>query len=122
MDSPRQLMPYLLIAISCFLLLANLSFAQSESTTVDTGPEWNTGMDIESFWQAYIQSRNSKTWSQSSQYPNYEKVREGDLFMVEVEQGICLMEFFHSRWRRANDVRRWDDSFNEYSGCPYVFD
>ena len=42
--------------------------------------------------------------------------------MVELAQGPCLMEFFHSRWRRANDVRRWDESHNEFGGCPYVFD
>jgi len=32
------------------------------------------------------------------------------------------MEFIHERWRRANDVRRWDDAFNDYAGCPHVFD
>ena len=42
--------------------------------------------------------------------------------MVEVKSGLCLMEFFHTRWRRANDVRRWDDRFNEYAGCAKVFD
>lgn len=31
------------------------------------------------------------------------------------------MEFFHNRWRRANDVRRWDPLFNEHGGCPDVF-
>ena len=33
-----------------------------------------------------------------------------------------LMYFFHRRWRRANDVWRWDPSFNRYSGCATVFD
>tara|TARA_B100001063_G_scaffold218143_1_gene221279 strand:+ start:986 stop:1114 length:129 start_codon:yes stop_codon:yes gene_type:complete len=41
--------------------------------------------------------------------------------MVEVDSGICLMEFYHDRWRRANDVRRWDDKFNQYSACKDVF-
>ena len=36
---------------------------------------------------------------------------------VEVEQGPCLLEFFQSRWRRANDVRRWDEAMNEVAGC-----
>ena len=30
--------------------------------------------------------------------------------------------FFHSRWRRANDVRRWNPQFNEVLGCSVVFD
>ncbi len=42
--------------------------------------------------------------------------------IIEVESGPCLMEFFHTRWRRANDVRRWVAAFNEYGGCPDVFD
>jgi hypothetical protein len=32
------------------------------------------------------------------------------------------MALFHSRWRRANDVRRWDPKFNDYAGCPEVFE
>jgi hypothetical protein len=93
-------------------------FAQSTTPTV----EWQKGMDIGEFWQTYIDSKKGLTWEQSTQYPEYDRVREGDLFMVELEQGICLMEFFHGRWRRANDVWRWDESFNEYSACPYVFE
>jgi hypothetical protein len=32
------------------------------------------------------------------------------------------MQFHHEKWRRAQDVNRWDDKFNLYGGCPYVFD
>jgi hypothetical protein len=32
------------------------------------------------------------------------------------------MQFFHQRWRRANDVQRWNDRFNDYAGCAHVFD
>ena len=46
---------------------------------------------------------------------------DADSALVEVEQGSCLMEFFHNRWRRANDVRRWDDKMNTVAGCAYVF-
>lgn len=83
---------------------------------------WQSGMDIEQFWQKYTKSKGGLTWGQSKIYPDFTKVKEGDTFMVEVEQGICLMEFFHNRWRRANDVRRWEDSINTYGGCPFVFD
>ncbi len=75
----------------------------------------------EQFWLNYAESRGGLTWGRGRDYPRYEDVSEGDLFMVEVDSGPCLMEFFHSRWRRANDVRRWDPKFNEYGGCPDVF-
>lgn len=84
--------------------------------------EFKPGQDIEAFWSTYAESKGGLTWGKSANYPDYDKVKEGDTFLVELKQGNCLMEFFHSRWRRANDVRRWDESVNEYGGCPHVFD
>jgi hypothetical protein len=75
----------------------------------------------EQFWQNYVAQKVGRTWPSSKEYPPYAKVRERDNFLVQVDSGICLMEFFHQRWRRANDVLRWDDRFNEYSGCADVF-
>ncbi|WP_315980401.1 hypothetical protein [Aliamphritea spongicola] len=51
----------------------------------------------------------------------YDDVRELDVFMVELDSGVCLMQFYHQRWRRANDVRRWSPEFNSLAGCPDVF-
>lgn len=81
--------------------------------------DWNS---IELFWTNFAKSNGAKYWGQSNKYPNYSDVDEFDTFLVELTQGTCLMQFFHSRWRRANDVQRWHDEFNAYSGCPYVFD
>lgn len=75
----------------------------------------------EQFWYNYVAQKVGRTWPSSKEYPPYAKVRERDSFLVQVDSGICLMEFFHERWRRANDVLRWDDRFNEYSGCADVF-
>ena len=79
-------------------------------------------LSLEDFWKSYAKRNGGLTWGKSKIYPPYNDVKEFDLFLVELETGICLMEFFHERWRRANDVRRWDDAFNNYSGCPNVFD
>ncbi len=76
----------------------------------------------EAFWIGYAESKGGLTWGQGTVYPPYKEVKEFDTFMVEVDEGICLMEFFHSRWRRANDVRRWHPDFNMVGGCPWVFD
>ncbi|SHI09582.1 hypothetical protein [Ferrimonas marina] len=81
--------------------------------------QWLT---MEAFWQAYADENGGLTWGKRSDYPPYDEVKEGDTLWVELPQGPCLMEFFHARWRRANDVRRWDPSFNDYGGCPNVFD
>lgn len=80
------------------------------------------GTDIEAFWQQYAESKGGLTWGESSSYPEYDQVKEGDTILIHVAQGPCLMEFFHSRWRRANDVWRWSDTVNEYGGCPHVFE
>ncbi len=115
--------------MACVLICICISLSACAGGMNDKGQKssvneviWQTGLDTEKFWRDYAKSKGGLTWGQSSQYPEYAKVKEGDTFMVEVAQGICLMEFFHNRWRRANDVRRWDDSINEYSGCPNVFD
>lgn len=95
------------------------------SDTQETSPQsvsWTQGSDVESFWLSYAESKGGLTWGRTSEYPDYDQVKEGDTLMVELKQGPCLMEFFHGRWRRANDVRRWDDSINSFGGCPHVFD
>lgn len=74
------------------------------------------------FWLAYAQRRGGLTWGRGATYPPYRDVQEGDTFLVETHLGPCLMEFFHKRWRRANDVKRWNDRFNEHAGCSVVFD
>lgn len=87
---------------------------------------WNADQQrwqsIETFWLHYADSRGGLSWGRAANYPPYEKVKELDTLLVELDQGVCLMEFFHQRWRRANDVRRWDDAINEYGACPFVFD
>jgi len=90
----------------------------------DSNPalSWQPGSDIETFWHQYVDSKGGLTWGTSKTYPEYQQVKEGDTILIVLDQGPCLMEFFHSRWRRANDVRRWDESINAYGGCPYVFD
>ncbi|MEM7082838.1 MAG: hypothetical protein AAF465_08890 [Pseudomonadota bacterium] len=74
------------------------------------------------FWRTYAAMNGGLTWGERSEYPEYNKVKENDLMIIQVDSGPCLMEFFHRRWRRANDVRRWDPKFNELGGCPNVFD
>ncbi len=74
--------------------------------------ETNKWVSFDDFWQHVASANNTKHWGQSSVYPEYEKVQEFDTFLVEVPQGTCLMQFFHSRWRRANDVQRWNPAFN----------
>ncbi len=81
--------------------------------------QWVPVMD---FWLDYVKKNGGLTWGKSSQYPEYSQVKEYDTFLVETAHGVCLMEFFHQRWRRANDVRRWDEALNNYAGCSHVFD
>lgn len=76
----------------------------------------------EGFWKAYAQRKGGLTWGEDTEYPDYNEVKEHDTLLIELESGKCLMEFFHGRWRRANDVWRWDNAFNQYSACPRVFD
>lgn len=81
----------------------------------------NTWSDPETFWIGFAERNSGKFWGTSHQYPPYSEVQEHDTLLVEVDSGKCLMYFFHTRWRRANDVRRWGDEFNRYGGCKNVF-
>lgn len=77
---------------------------------------------IELFWRRFSERRGGLTWGSRTEYPRYSKVRELDTMIINLPKGPCMMEFFHGRWRRANNVRRWSEEFDEYGGCPYVFD
>jgi len=110
-----------------FILFANNSYAvENGEVSFQNGKEvaWNedrkSWLSIEEFWRDYASNNGGLTWKDSRTFPPYNDVKEFDLFMAENDEGICLMEFFHSRWRRANDVRRWDDKFNEYQACATI--
>jgi hypothetical protein len=79
-------------------------------------------LPVVDFWLEYAPTAQGKFWGRSAQYPKYEDVNEHDTLLIQVQQGPCLMYFFHNRWRRAQDVRRWDPDFNDLLGCPNVFD
>ncbi len=87
---------------------------------------WDDGLSRwvspEIFWQRFAAQRDSRWLGRRPDYPPYREARERDLLMIELPQGVCLMEFWHRRWRRAQDVRRWSAALNEYGGCPHVFD
>ena len=79
-------------------------------------------LSVEAFWLAFAETNDGRFWGRSADYPPYGDLNERDALLVELEQGTCLMYFWHGRWRRAQDVWRWDDAFNEQLGCPFVFD
>jgi hypothetical protein len=97
-----------------------LNYTQTTTSVWDAQDK--TFRSIEAFWQAYALRSGGKYWGRSAEYPPYNQVNEQDTFLVELDSRVCLMEFFHSRWRRANAVRRWDERYDEYSACPSVFD
>ena len=96
---------------------------KSDSGTLQAwNADKNEWTDIDSFWNNFAKTNKAKSWGITDTYPNYGEVKEFDTLVIELKQGTCLMQFYHARWRRANDVQRWHDAFNEYSACPYVFD
>ena len=104
------------ISFILFFFSFNVFASEKEPRGIDAGVgsvSWKSGENVESFWMKYARSKGGLTWGKSASYPEYEKVKEGDTLLIQLKQGPCLMEFFHSRWRRANDVRRWDDSINK---------
>ncbi len=79
-------------------------------------------LDAAAFWQAFAKRGRGRVWPSGTQFPPYAELNEHDTFMYEREGRSCLMVFFHTRWRRANDVWRWGPEFNEFGSCPQVFD
>ena len=117
--------------LSSYFLIFPANSEEQENGVVITNADgqlvvWNAIMSdlssLDAFWESFAKSHDAKYWGQSTTYPNYGDVNEFDTFLVQLDKGTCLMQFYHSRWRRANDVQRWHDAFNDYSGCPYVFD
>ena len=123
-------------AVLYFLLLTMAIYAHAQEEKLEDGQVRESGkqlveawdavnaewVSVELFWVRYADRRGGLTWGSRTEYPPYAKVREFDTMIINVPSGACMMEFFHSRWRRANNVRRWHAKFDEYGGCPYVFD
>lgn len=123
-------MRVLIIFILCFCVssiqaqerehgFVNVSASGEHQVWNGANNEWNS---VALFWQHFTKTNEGKAWGRISEYPNYDEVNEFDTLIITLKDGACLMQFYHSRWRRANDVQRWDDAFNKYGGCPYVFD
>ena len=93
-----------------------------DSTFIAWDAEQQTWLDTEAFWTSFAARERGKIWPSSTEFPPYAEVNEHDTFLYQLDSGPCLMYFFHTRWRRANDVWRWGGEFNEYGGCPHVFD
>ena len=87
---------------------------------------WNSAtgawLPLEEFWLEFADENEGEFWGRTGDYPPYGDVSERDALLIELEQGSCLMYFWHSRWRRAQDVWRWDEQQNTLLGCPHVFD
>ena len=79
-------------------------------------------LPVVDFWLEYAPTADGKFWGENAEYPPYDEVNEHDTLLIEAAKGPCLMYFFHNRWRRAQDVRRWDPAFNQQLGCPHVFE
>lgn len=95
---------------------------QSDEELVVWHEEKAGWITVEQFWLDHAGRSSGKYWGRAAEYPPYRAVKEHDTLMIELESGSCLMEFFHRRWRRAQDVWRWDPAFNDYGACPHVFD
>ena len=108
-------------AILTSAVMLTTACAQQDTQPTNVA-QWQEGKNVETFWQEYAASKGGLTWGDTSTYPDYDQVKEGDTILIQVAQGPCLMEFYHSAWRRANDVWRWDENMNNYGGCPYVFE
>lgn len=117
------------------LLFAGAVFAQSEpgdrdgqvmTQADDSFVAWDANrrewLSPENFWRSFASRERGHRWPEGKTFPPYRDVAEHDTFLVVGDRGACLMIFFHQRWRRGNDVWRWGNEFNEYGGCPYVFD
>lgn len=101
-------------------LAGELTIKENGQTQIWNGfsSQWTS---VDTFWMDYANSKGGLTWGISTTYPEYDKVNEHDTLIIKIDNDTCLMEFFHGRWRRANDVRRWNDNLNQYSACARVF-
>lgn len=123
----KKLIVGLVISCFCWQALAQGTPRHGKIMVIsDVSLAWHnkrqSWIGLEEFWLDYAGNNGAKFWGTLDSYPQYDKVQENDTLIILTDAGPCLMEFFHKRWRRANDVRRWDKAFNEYGGCSTVFD
>lgn len=119
--TPIVLISTVLLLVGCTAKHGAFKTTHERDTMVwdQSVKQWTS---VEQFWQNYANTSSGVNWGKGLTYPSYHEVKEGDTFVIVSNQGPCLMEFYHNRWRRANDVNRWNDQMNNYGGCPVVFD
>lgn len=58
----------------------------------------------------------------ADQYPTFASVKEWDFLTEQLEDGsMCVMVFYHQRWRRLPDVLGLSEELRNYEGCGKVF-
>lgn len=62
----------------------------------------------ESHWEHYAVRHSGNDWGGRRGFRPYDQINELTTVIFELRSSACLKEFSHSRWRRANDVRRWN--------------
>lgn len=102
----ESLMKIIIILLLC-LFITDIQAEEHENSFVNKSASgklqvWNPDNtecnDIE------FKKNGAKSWGSKDSYPNYDEVNEFDTLVIQLKQGSYLMQFYHSRWRRANDV------------------
>ncbi|CAH0991326.1 hypothetical protein SIN8267_01429 [Sinobacterium norvegicum] len=115
-----------LISLPCHSADKAATIEHGDSNPNNINQAWDSmqqqWLETDQFWLSSAEQEGGLTWGTRSEYPPYEAVKERDTMIIVTHNGPCMMEFFHTRWRRANDVRRWNEVMNDYQGCATVFD
>ncbi len=127
-----------LAAVACAMVTAAAVSAQDVAATVDAPPPVNgqaleapdsragflvyfepmrIWIDPEVFWYRWADAQRAFLWNGGAELPAGADVEDGNMFIIETDDGPCLLVRRAGRWQQAGDVWGWSKRLRDHGGC-----
>ncbi len=74
-------------------------------------------IDPDVFWYRWADEQKAFLWNGARELPAGPKVEDGNMFIVESDDGPCLLVRRDGVWRKAGDVYGWSERLRRHGGC-----
>ncbi|MEO0974830.1 MAG: hypothetical protein AAFX85_17215 [Pseudomonadota bacterium] len=69
------------------------------------------------FWYRWADQQKAFLWNGGREAPDGPEVEEGNMVILENDEGPCLLVRKGGRWRKAGEVFGWGERLRQYGGC-----
>lgn len=74
-------------------------------------------VDPDVFWYRWADEQKAFLWNGGRELPAGGEVQDGHMFIIETDDGPCLLVRRGGVWRKAGAVFGWSERLRRYGGC-----